>query len=455
MALVTIILAAGRGTRMNSDKAKALHCLAGRPLLSHVIDIARVINPDKIVVLIGHQASEVRKAVTDPDIIWVEQGEILGTGHAVKQALPHIDANDRVVVLNGDGPVIRPQSLQSLLEKTSKDGLGLLTARFPDPTGLGRICRATDGRVKAIVEEKDASESTRRIDEVYSGTMCVNAGFLHESLAYLSNDNKQREYYLTDIVTMAVQRNYAVTAHIVDDYREVLGVNTKAQLAQIERYYQDTQAKALMAQGVTLCDPARLDVRGSLTCGRDVTIDVNVIIEGDVFIGDGTSVGAQSVLKNVTLGKDVEVRAFCHLEEATVADGCVIGPYARLRPGAKLDEGVHIGNFVEIKKSTIGKSSKVNHLTYVGDAKIGERVNVGAGTITCNYDGANKHLTVIEDDVFIGSGNQLVAPVTIGRGATTGAGSTIRKDAPAGELTLSMSQQKTIPGWLRPEKKGE
>jgi len=448
-----VILAAGPGKRMHSSTPKVLHRLAGRAMLAHVFDAAKQLSPKVICVVYGHGGERVRQAVNENGVIWVVQEPQLGTGHAVMQAAPHLDERWPTLVLYGDVPLIRAETLKQLVEATGK-GLGLLTATLDRPTGYGRILR-NGKKVVGIVEEKDANARQRALREINTGIVVAPTKKLKSWLAKLQNHNAQKEYYLTDIVALAAKERVSVTAIPAGAAWETLGVNTRAQLAELERIYQRKLAAALLEQGVALADPSRCDVRGSLACGRDVAVDVNCVFEGEVKLGDGVSVGANCVLKDVTVGAGTRVEPFCHLEDADIGADCRIGPYARIRPGTRtrLAEGVHIGNFVEVKASSIGAGSKANHLTYIGDSEVGRNVNVGAGTIVCNYDGANKHRTVIEDDVFIGSDTQLVAPVRVGRGATLGAGTTLTQDAPAGELTLSRVKQVSIPGWERPVKK--
>ena len=454
-----VVLAAGMGKRMRSDLPKVLHPLAGRPLLGHVLDTARSLSPGRIVVIYGHGGEAVPSALAAPDLAWALQQPQLGTGHAVMQALPHLDDAAPTLILYGDVPLTRAGTLRRLIEAAGTDRLGLLTVDLDDPTGYGRIVRATDrasddgrGPVLRIVEHKDADAATRAIREVNTGIMVVPTPLLRRWLGALSNDNAQREYYLTDVVAMAVADGVPVAAAQPDAVWETLGVNSKSQLAELERIHQRGIAEALLEAGVGLADPARIDVRGRLSAGRDCAIDVNCVFEGEVVLGDRVHIGANCVLRDVTLGDGTEVLPMSHLDSAVVGAGARIGPFARLRPGTRLADNVHVGNFVEIKNARLGKDSKANHLAYVGDAEIGERVNIGAGTITCNYDGANKHVTVIEDDAFIGSDTQLVAPVTVGRGATLGAGTTLTRNAPAGQLTISRAQQVSIPGWTRPVK---
>jgi bifunctional UDP-N-acetylglucosamine pyrophosphorylase/glucosamine-1-phosphate N-acetyltransferase len=445
-----VILAAGQGKRMHSDRPKVLHRLAGRPLLAHVLDTARSLAPGRVCVVYGHGGEAVREAIGDDRIAWVRQAPQLGTGHALQQALPALGADAQTLVLYGDVPLTRADSLRAL-SAAAGDGVALLTVTLDDPTGYGRIVRE-GGAVQRIVEEKDATPAERALREVNTGIMVLPTGRLARWLGALRDDNAQREYYLTDVIAVAVSEGVPVRAVQPASAWEALGVNSKAQLAELERVYRQDVAGRLLAAGVTLADPARIDVRGTLECGRDVAIDVNCVFEGDVVLGDRVSLGANCVLRNVRVDAGTRIEPFCHLEEADIGRNCRIGPYARLRPGAQLAEDVHIGNFVEVKASTIGAGSKANHLAYIGDSEVGRNVNVGAGTITCNYDGANKHRTVIEDDVFIGSDTQLVAPVRVGRGATLGAGTTLTEDAPPGELTIARARQLTIPGWQRPVK---
>jgi bifunctional UDP-N-acetylglucosamine pyrophosphorylase/glucosamine-1-phosphate N-acetyltransferase len=430
-----------------------LHRLAGRALLAHVFDTAKQLSPKVICVVYGHGGELVRQAVEEAGVVWVMQEPQLGTGHAVMQTAPHLDERWPTLVLYGDVPLIRAETLRHLVEATGT-GLGLLSATLDNPTGYGRILR-NGKKVVGIVEEKDANARQRALREINTGIVVAPTKKLKAWLAKLQNKNAQKEYYLTDIVALAAKERVPVTAIRADAAWETLGVNSRGQLAELERIYQRKLAASLMEQGVALADPSRCDVRGNLVCGRDVAIDVNCVLEGEVKLGDGASVGANCVLRDVTVGAGTRIEPFCHLEDADIGADCRIGPYARIRPGARtrLAEGVHIGNFVEVKASSIGAGSKANHLTYIGDSEVGRNVNVGAGTIVCNYDGANKHRTVIEDDVFIGSDTQLVAPVRVGRGATLGAGTTLTKDAPAGELTLSRVKQVSIPGWQRPVRK--
>ena len=453
MALQIVILAAGQGKRMRSGLPKVLHPLAGRPLLAHVLDTARALKARRTVVVHGHGAEAVRAAFPDSGLAWVLQSEQLGTGHAVQQAMPHLEASGDVLVLYGDVPLVREATLRRLLE-AAREGVALLTAELDDPAGYGRVLRDQAGRVARIVEHKDASPSERAVREINAGFFALSAQRLAAWLKQITNRNTQKEYYLTDIVTLAVAEDVPVIGVRAGDAWEVAGVNTKRELAGLERRYQKQAAERLLDEGVTLADPARIDVRGVLQCGRDVSIDVNCVFEGRVTLGDGVRVSANCVLRDVTVGAQTEVFAFSHLDSSVIGARCRLGPYARLRPGADLADEVHIGNFVEIKASRLGAASKANHLAYIGDAELGARVNVGAGTITCNYDGAEKHRTVIEDDCFIGSDATLVAPVRIARGSYIGAGSTISKDTPPGQLTVARAKQVSVPGWEPPKKKG-
>ncbi len=446
-----VILAAGQGKRMHSNLPKVLHPLAGKALVSHVIDTARSLSPRKLCLVYGHGGDVVRSMLDAPDLSWALQEPQLGTGHAVQQALPFLDEAGTTLVLYGDVPLIQADTLKRLMQ-AAEGGLAILTVELADPHGYGRIVRNAAGQVIRIVEQKDACAEERRIREINTGIMAMPTLRLGEWLSRLSSNNAQNEYYLTDIVGMAVEAGLPVrTANPANEW-EVLGVNSKVQLAELERVAQRSIAETLMEQGVRLADPARLDVRGSLQCGRDVFIDVNCVFEGNVVLDEAVEVGPNCVLKNARIGAGTRLAAFTHIEGAVVGADGLIGPFARLRPGTELAEDVHIGNFVEIKKSRIAAHSKANHLAYIGDATIGSRVNVGAGTITCNYDGANKFQTIIEDDAFIGSDTQLVAPVTVGRGATLGAGTTLTKDAPPDTLTISRARQTSIPGWKRPVK---
>jgi len=449
-----IVLAAGLGKRMRSDLPKVLHPLAGKPLLGHVLDTARALGPRRIFVVHGHGAEKVRAAfASDEGVEWVLQAEQLGTGHAVRQAAPQLAPDADVLILYGDVPLVRAETLKRLLE-ASRNGVAVLTAELPDAGGYGRIVRDSAGRVARIVEAKDASPAERALREFNAGIYALSAKHLSTWLARIRNDNAQKEYYLTDIVSLAAGEGVPVVAVKIEDPREVEGVNSKQDLARLERVVQAREAERLLEAGVTLADPARIDVRGALECGRDVSIDVNCIFEGLVRLGDRVRIGPNCVLRNVSIEAGTEVFGFCHFENTEIGANCRLGPYARLRPGASLAEDVHIGNFVEVKASRIGTGSKANHLTYIGDSEIGARVNVGAGTITCNYDGVAKHRTIIEDECFIGSDATLVAPVRIARGSYIGAGSTINKDTPAGQLTVARAKQVSIPSWKPPKKKG-
>ena len=445
-----VILAAGKGTRMVSDKPKVLHTLAGKPLLQHVLDCALSLQPQQVCVVYGHGGEAVPQAMAQYNARFLIQEPQLGTGHAVQQALPYLENDSRTLVLYGDVPLIQHSTLHQMLQ--AGEGLVLLTVNLDDPTGYGRIVRNAESDVQSIVEQKDASPEQLKIEEVNTGIMLVPTAKLREWLGRLGNNNAQGEYYLTDIVAMAVQQG--VPVHTVQPAQrwEVEGINNKMQLATLERVWQQNVARRLMLQGVTLADPARLDVRGDLTCGRDVEIDVGCIFEGKVTLGDSVQVGPYSIIRNAAIAPGTQIAAYSHIDASEVGANCRIGPYARLRPGTRIADDAHVGNFVEIKNSEIGQGSKANHLSYIGDSSVGCRVNIGAGTITCNYDGANKFRTVIGDDAFIGSDTQLVAPVTVGKGATIGAGSTITRDTPEGELTLSRSKQISISGWQRPKK---
>lgn len=445
------ILAAGKGKRMHSRLPKVLHLLAGRPLIAHVIETARALKPKSICVVYGHGGEQVPQAVGASSISFVRQAPQLGTGHALQQALPYLGKTGLTLVLYGDVPLIRSDTLRAMVDE-GVNRITVLTAELEDPTGYGRIVRDKKGRISGIVEEKDASAVQRKNREVNTGIMTLPTARLAAWLSRIENQNAQREYYLPDVVPVARADRVAVHAVKTRDAWETLGVNSQAQLAQLERIYQWQFANRLLEQGVTLIDPMRLDVRGDLVCSSDVRIDVNCVFEGHVKLGLGVEIGANCMLRNAEVGPGTRIEPFTHIDDAMIGAKCRVGPYARIRPGTRLDDEVHIGNFVEVKASRVGHASKANHLAYVGDATVGRDVNIGAGTITCNYDGANKHRTVIEDDVHIGSDVQLVAPVTIGKGATIGAGATITKNAPPGELTLTRKEQVTKPGWKRPTK---
>ena len=446
-------MAAGKGTRMKSALPKVLHRLAGTSLLQHVLNAAAGVGAQRAVVVTGHGADEVEAAVAGPGVAFVRQMPQLGTGHAVQQAVPALDDAQAVtLILYGDVPLIRAATAQALVQACGGGKLALLSFVPNDPARYGRIVRDTAGGVRCIVEYKDATPEQRAIREVYSGIMAAPTAMLKRWVAALKDDNAQREFYLTDVVAMAVAEGVPVTAQVVDDEAEVAGINDAAQLAELERVFQRRQATALMDAGVRLADPARLDVRGTLACGSDVEIDVNCVFEGEVHLADGVHIGANCVVRDARIGAGAVIHPFTHIEGATVGAGALVGPFARLRPGAELGDEVHIGNFVEVKNSTLARGAKANHLAYLGDATVGERVNFGAGSITANYDGANKHRTVIEADVHVGSNCVLIAPVTIGAGGTIGGGSTVSKTTPAGALTVARAKQVSIAGWTRPAK---
>ena len=449
--LEILILAAGKGTRMRSDLPKVLHPLAGKPLLGHVVDAAQELGADKICVVYGFGGDAVPQRMADDKLTFVLQAEQHGTGHAVQQALPQLADDGVALVLYGDVPLTRTATLRPLVDAAYAGKLGVLTVTLPQPDGYGRIVR-TQGKVSRIVEHKDATPEERAIAEVNTGILAVPTAHLKKWIAELKNDNAQGEYYLTDIIAMAVRDGVEVDTHQPVFAWEVLGVNSKAQLVALERVHQHRTAEQLLEAGVTLLDAARIDVRGSLICGRDVQIDVNCVFEGRVELGDNVQVGANCVLRNVRVAAGTRLDAFTLIDDAQIGEDARLGPFTRIRPGTTLARDVHVGNFVEIKNSQIGIGSKMGHLSYIGDTTMGANVNIGAGTITCNYDGANKHRTVIEDDVFVGSDTQLVAPVTVGRGATLGAGTTLTKDAPADALTLSRVKQHTVASWQRPVK---
>lgn len=453
MPLDVIVLAAGQGKRMRSGLPKVLHPLAGRALLAHVLDTVRALAPRKTVVVYGHGGEQLRAAFADAGVEWALQAEQLGTGHAVMQALPGLKGDGEVLILCGDAPLVRTATLQRLLE-AGRGSVAVLTADVAEPRGYGRIVRGSDGSVQRIVEHQDASAAEQGIREINAGTFAVDAQRLAAWVTKITNRNAQKEYYLTDIVAQAIAEKLAVKAVKAADAWEAAGVNSKRDLAALERVLQAREAERLLEAGVTIADPARIDVRGTLDCGREVSIDVNCVFEGRVSLGDHVRIGPNCVLRNVSIAAGTEVLAFSHLEDSEVGARCRLGPFARLRPGTRLAEEVQVGNFVEVKASRLGSGSKANHLSYIGDAELGERVNVGAGTITCNYDGAAKHRTVIEDDCFIGSDATLVAPVRLARGSYIGAGSTISKDTPAGQLTVARAKQVSIPAWKPPKKKG-
>ncbi|MEE9492846.1 MAG: bifunctional UDP-N-acetylglucosamine diphosphorylase/glucosamine-1-phosphate N-acetyltransferase GlmU [Gammaproteobacteria bacterium] len=455
MSVSVIILAAGKGTRMYSFLPKVLHCVGDKPLLQHVIDAARTLQPDTINVVYGHCGEAVVNQISEPDIVWVEQLEQLGTGHAVKQALPDIEDTATVLVLYGDVPLITETTLRKLIIQAEQGGLAVLTALMNEPTGYGRMIRDSNGKLVGIVEEKDATDDQRSINEINTGFLACNAGKLKSWLSQLTNNNAQGEYYLTDIVALAAKENTKISSSLADNLFEIQGINDRQQLAIIERHFQKCCAEKLMHSGVTLADPARFDLRGELNTGQDCFIDINAVFSGKVTLGNGVHIEPNCIIKDASIEDGVYIKANTVIDNAYIGKQSIIGPFARIRPETVLDERVHIGNFVEIKKSNIQAGSKVNHLSYIGDTEMGSDVNVGAGTITCNYDGANKHLTRIGDNVFIGSDSQLIAPVTVNDGSTIGAGSTITKDTPASELTLSRAPQQTIMGWIRPRKAGK
>lgn len=451
MSLDIVILAAGQGTRMRSSLPKVLHPVAGKSMLGHVLDTARSLKPGSIQVVIGHGAEKVRESLQADDLNFVVQAEQLGTGHAVAQAMPELTA-DKVLILYGDVPLIQQTTLERLLKESGQNCLALLSVSLDDPTGYGRIIRNAEGQVQAIVEQKDATSEQRLIREGNTGILVAPTASLRDWLSRLSNNNAQGEYYLTDVIAMAVADGLRVATEQPESSREVLGANDRMQLAELERHYQQGAARSLMAQGVTLRDPQRIDIRGEIQVGRDILIDVNVVLEGRVIIEDDVRIGPNCVIRNSILRRGAEVKANSHLDGAEMGEGSDCGPYARLRPGAVLGAKAHVGNFVEIKNARLGYGSKAGHLTYLGDAQIGDNCNIGAGTITCNYDGANKWQTVLGNDVFIGSNNSLVAPVNLGDGATTGAGSTISQDIPDAALGVGRAKQRNIADWKRPEK---
>lgn len=450
-----IILAAGKGTRMYSDKPKVLHEIGGRPMLHHVLAAARLLDPVSIQVVVGYEAGQVTRAFdSEAQLQWVHQEQQLGTGHAVQQALPGISEDGVTLVLYGDVPLISGNTLSALIASLGNAALSVLTLDTEAPAGLGRIIRDSAGKVVAIVEEKDASEEQKMITEINTGIMAIRSGFLHDALLSLGNNNAQGEYYLTDIIAIASQQGLDVHAVSAANEYEVQGINNRLQQAELERVYQYLRSAALAREGVTIADLDRLDIRGDVSIGRDCRLDVNVVLEGPVVIGNNVTIGPNCYIRNSNLGDGTVIEANSHIVGTDIAQGCVVGPFARLRDGTELGAGAKIGNFVETKKSLIGEGSKVNHLSYIGDSVIGRSVNVGAGTITCNYDGVNKYQTVMKDGVFIGSNSALVAPVTIGEEASVGAGSVITSDVPPGELAVARGKQRNIPGWKRPTKKG-
>ncbi len=453
MKITTIILAAGKGTRMRSELPKILHKIANRPLLQHVYDTAKQLQKNTVKIVVGHGAELVTEALKDFDVDWIEQKQQLGTGHAVQQVSDQIADADTVLILYGDVPLLKLATAELLIANVNDQSLALLTVNLANPSGYGRIVRNAAGQVAKIVEEKDATDGEKQINEVNTGIMAVQGKQLKKWLGRLNNSNVQGEYYLTDVIEMAVADQINIVTSQPETEDEVLGVNNRLQLSHLERVYQQEQANSLMEQGVTLKDPARFDQRGTIeSLGQDIEIDINVILEGKNSIGSNVKIGPNTQIKNSIIGDYVEILANCVIEDAVIGQGSRIGPYARLRPESVLAENVHIGNFVEIKKSSVASGSKINHLSYIGDTTVGSQVNIGAGTITCNYDGVNKFRTVIEDGAFIGSDSQLVAPVRIGKNATIGAGSTITKDSPENQLTLSRAKQMTLPGWQRPVK---
>ncbi|QSB01313.1 bifunctional UDP-N-acetylglucosamine diphosphorylase/glucosamine-1-phosphate N-acetyltransferase GlmU [Methylomonas sp. EFPC1] len=456
MSIKTIILAAGQGTRMRSSRPKVLHEIANKALLQHVYETSLSLENNQIFIIYGHGGETVKQALSSLDATWIEQKQQLGTGHAVQQAIHHVDDPDTVLILYGDVPLLKAKTIQTLLHKVSLTSLALLTVNLDDPTGYGRIVRDKDHAVVKIVEQKDANEVELQISEGNTGILACKGSQLKQWLSRLSNNNAQNEYYLTDIIEMAVEDGLTVETTQAGSQEEVLGVNNRSQLAHLERVYQAEQAQALMEKGVTLRDPARVDVRGNFAeLGQDIDVDINVIFEGVNRIGSNVKIGPNCLIKNASIANDVEILANSVIEDASVGAGSRIGPFARLRPQTELADHVHIGNFVEIKKSTVATGSKINHLSYIGDSEVGSKVNIGAGTITCNYDGVNKFKTIIEDGAFIGSDTQLVAPVTVGKNATIGAGSTITRDTPENQLTLSRSKQLSVPSWQRPVKLAE
>jgi bifunctional UDP-N-acetylglucosamine pyrophosphorylase / glucosamine-1-phosphate N-acetyltransferase len=447
-----VVLAAGMGKRMKSDLPKVLHTIAGKSLLGHVLDCARSLAPNRLVVIYGHGGEQVQSAMPAKDLLWAKQDPQLGTGHAVLQSVAHLDDSVPTLILYGDVPLTQKASLDKLIAVAGSSKLGVLTVDLPNPKGYGRMLRK-DGKIVSIVEEKDADAQTQKITEINTGIMVCPTPALKRWLGSLSNNNSQQEYYLTDIVAKAVSDGVEVVSAQPAHAWEADGVNSKIQLATLERTHQEALATALMEAGVQLIDPRRIDIRGELHCGRDVFIDINAVFEGVVHLADGVHIGPNVVIKNASIARGTKIAAFTHIENAQIGADARIGPFARLRPGTVLANNTHVGNFVELKNTQMGAQSKANHLAYVGDALIGERVNIGAGTITCNYDGVNKYQTVIEDDAFIGSDSQLIAPVTVGKGATLGAGTTLSKDAPAGKLTVSRVKQMTHETWVRPAKK--
>ena len=450
MTLSIVILAAGKGTRMNSQLPKVLQPLAGKPILQYVLDTTHSLQPNNISIVAGHKSEMLRELIKDKNISWRIQDTQLGTGHAVIQAIPDLNS-DKTLILYGDVPLIKKADLQSLIKK-SDTGLAVMTHIKNDANGYGRILRE-DNKIQGIIEDKDCNKEQKKIKEINTGILAADTKYLKQWLNRLSNENAQKEYYLTDIVKFAVEDNITVSSHEVEEEVSISGVNSKSELAYIERGLQLNKAEELMEKGVTVLDPNRIDIRGQLKCGQDVTIDVGCIFEGNVNLGNNVHIKPYSFIKNSDIDENSTIEAFSHIDSSKVGSSCRVGPYARLRPGTILESEVHIGNYVEIKNSLVDQGTKINHLSYIGDSEIGKNVNIGAGTITCNYDGVDKHKTIIEDDVFVGSNTQIVAPLKVGKGATIGAGSTITKDVPKNDLTLSRAQQKTISGWAKPVKK--
>ena len=450
MTLSIVILAAGKGTRMNSQLPKVLQPLAGKPILQYVLDTTHSLQPNNISIVAGHKSEMLKELIKDKNISWRIQDAQLGTGHAVIQAIPDLKS-DKTLILYGDVPLIKKADLQSLIKK-SDTGLAVMTHIKNDANGYGRILRE-DNKIQGIIEDKDCNEEQKKIKEINTGILAADTKYLKQWLSRLTNENAQKEYYLTDIVKFAVEDNITVSSHEVEEEVSISGVNSKSELAYIERGLQLNKAEELMEKGVTVLDPNRIDIRGQLKCGQDVTIDIGCIFEGNVNLGNNVHIKPYSFIKNSDIDENSTIEAFSHIDSSKVGSSCRVGPYARLRPGTVLESEVHIGNYVEIKNSLVDQGTKINHLSYIGDSEIGKNVNIGAGTITCNYDGLDKHKTIIEDDVFVGSNTQIVAPLKVGKGATIGAGSTITKDVPKNDLTLSRAQQKTISGWAKPVKK--
>lgn len=452
-SLDILVLAAGKGTRMRSDLPKVLHPIGGKALVQHVVDTARTVGGQQILIIVGHGAEKVEERMAAPDVKFVLQAQQLGTGHAVQQALPHLRNDATVLILYGDVPLTRAETLQKLIAAVNDKQMGLLTMNMQDPSGYGRIVRNAAGAVQAIVEHKDANNEQRNISEINTGIMAVKAKHLQQWLPQLQNNNAQGEYYLTDIIALAQQSGVSIHVEQPNAVEEVEGINNRQQQAALERYYQRQKANELMVAGVTLLDPTRFDCRGDLKVGRDVVIDINCVFEGEVVLGEGVVIEPNCIIINSKIGNKTHIKAYSHIEDAMVAADCDIGPYARLRPGTQLADGVKIGNFVETKKALIASGSKVNHLSYIGDATIGSGVNIGAGTITCNYDGVNKFKTDIGDDVFVGSNSALVAPLKIGAGSTIAAGSVITRNVDALDLAIARGKQRNVQGWQRPKKK--